>query len=109
MNKGMARRQVRDLPRISTAKPWGHDDRLRETQPRALITHNMLNHFLRITLATVALVTIFSLPVAAQSSPAKASGQLPAWVKDVGARRAPSKRRVFLVNIAGDAAANSTK
>jgi polygalacturonase len=69
----------------------------------------MLNHFLRITLATVALVTIFSLPVAAQPSREKASGQLPAWVKDVGARRAPSKRRVFLVNIASDAAANSTK
>ena len=37
------------------------------------------------------------------------STDLPKWVKEVGARRAPKAKRTCLVNAAGDGVANSTK
>src|SRR5215471_20644642 len=63
----------------------------------------MLNHIFRFAFGTAALFTGFSSLAVAQSSSAKASGQLPAWVKDVGARRAPARRRTFVVSVGADA------
>lgn len=55
---------------------------------------------------------IFVIPVQGQATfPLRADG-LPAWVKQVGARQTPKKRRVFLANAYGataDGITNSTK
>ena len=68
----------------------------------------MLNHIFRLALATATLITICGSVGVAQSSPGKASGQLPAWVKNVGARRAPARRRTFVVDVLADAANATT-
>ena len=68
----------------------------------------MLSHIFRFALATATLVAIFGSPAHAQSSLDKASDQLPAWAKDVGARHTPARRRTFVVSVP-TAATNATK
>lgn len=57
-------------------------------------------------------VCSFATPICSQATfPLRADG-LPAWVKEVGARQSPGKRRVFLANAYGaapDGTTNSTK
>src|SRR5215213_981963 len=51
-------------------------------------------------------------PALAQANSTTSESDLPAWVKDVGARRAPKSKRVFSANAygaAGDGVKNSTK
>jgi len=55
-------------------------------------------------LATLACAIAFASLVHAQSAT-----DLPKWVKDVGARRAPKAKRTCLVNATGDGVANATK
>lgn len=51
----------------------------------------------------------FNSQVVAQPSSVSSYKDLPKWVKDVGARRAPKARRTFTVAAVGDGATNSTK
>lgn len=51
-------------------------------------------------------------PVKAQALSAPSTADLPEWVKDVGARRAPKKQKLFVANsfgASGDGTTNSTK
>jgi Glycosyl hydrolases family 28 len=53
-----------------------------------------------------------AIPTAAQPRPRASAQGLPAWVKDVGARRVPKSQELFLANsfgAAGDGVKNSTK
>jgi hypothetical protein len=66
-----------------------------------------MNHILR-AVFFVGLSFGIALSAQSQTTSTVSGSPLPQWVKEVGARRAPGKRRVFLVNVAGDGA-NSTK
>ncbi len=67
----------------------------------------MLNHFLRIVLVLGLFPAVSVLGQSRMRS--ETAGGLPKWVAEVGARRAPARRRTFVVSVTGDAKTNSTK
>lgn len=71
----------------------------------------MLNQHRGFLLAAAALLLVFIGGTAgmAQPSPQSSAGDLPKWVKDVGARGALKSRRIVVINAAGDGVTNSTK
>ncbi len=71
----------------------------------------MLKYFRRLFLAcaVVAFITSVESIVVAQPSPKSIPADLPSWVKQVGARRAPNSRRVYTVKVVRAGATNSTK
>jgi polygalacturonase len=78
---------------------------------RSRIIDDMLNHLrqLRLTPAIVVFVIVGGPIGVAQSSSKSTAVDLPSWVREVGARRAPKSRHVFTVKAVGDGTTNSTR
>jgi polygalacturonase len=72
----------------------------------------MMRYLLLISVACMLCGCETSRPIKAQALSATSIADLPAWVKDVGARRAPKKEKLFSANSFGaseDGTTNSTK
>ena len=87
-----------------------HTTETQRTRVAQRILNNMLNQFRTLAvLAGLLFGGAFNSSAVAQPPSASAYKDLPKWVKDVGARRAPKARRTFTVTAVGDGATNSTK
>src|SRR5689334_6838720 len=78
------------------------------TASRSRTFDPMLNHLCG-SLLTAAIVVLAGSAGFAQPSTGSTPADLPSWVKDAGARSAPTNRREFHVNALGDGITNSTQ